>query len=141
MADRFPYAKLAHYPHLMPADVEIWERFIEAVPDAYDSVEYDVKVGNAPEFVEREEVEMHRAQRPLYQRKIDVVGFKGDQIDIIEIGPRAGTNKIGQVVGYRVLYVRDFAPSVTPKAIVLTDDTTDDVLDVAKAQEVFIMVV
>ena len=125
----------------MPADVALWERFIEQFPDAYDKVSYDVKIGTVPTMVtEHEDISM-QGQAPLYQRKIDVVGYKADQIDIIEIGPKAGTNKLGQVVGYHELYKRDFNPSVEPKKVVLTDATSVDLAHVAYTMGVLIVVV
>jgi hypothetical protein len=141
MQETFPYTKLASYPHMMPFDVAIWERFIEQFPDMYDHVSYDVKVGSIPEFVKNEPDVTHQAQAPLYQRKIDVVGYKADQIDIIEIKPRAGTSALGQVVGYKLLYQRDFTPPVEPKAIVLTDHADDDLGHVAASMGVQVVVV
>lgn len=126
---------------MMPADVAIWERFIAKFPDMYDQVEYDVKVGAVPEFVAQDPDLVHRAQAPLYQRKIDVVAYKGGQIDIIELKPRASMSTLGQVLGYKELYLRDIKPNVEPKAIVITDEADADFGHVAASMGVFIVVV
>ncbi len=126
---------------MMPEDVAIWERFIEQFPDAYDSVQYDVKVGGAPDFVKDHPDEAARGQVPLYQRKIDVVGFKSEQIDIIELKPRAGTSALGQVNGYRHLYMKDFSPPETPKAIVITDTLLQDMGELSAQAGVQLVVV
>ncbi|TAK58898.1 hypothetical protein EPO14_01105 [Patescibacteria group bacterium] len=132
----YKYGKLPHYPHMMPADVAIWERFIDAFPGAYDACQYDVKVGTVPGFVEGAEHTHEQAQAPLYLRKIDVVAYKAEQIDIIELKPNASMSSIGQVNGYRILFVRDFNPPVKPKAIVITDRYDFDTAHAAAEQDV-----
>lgn len=121
MLDFFPYKKLTSYPHMMPEDVAIWERFIEKFPDAYDKVQYDLNVGKIPSFITDEPEEAQRKQAILYQRKIDVVGFKGTDIDVVELKPRAGTSSLGQVKGYVQLYIRDVNQASRPKPVVITD--------------------
>lgn len=141
MAERFPFEKRNWYPHMMPEDVAIWERFIEQFPDAYDSVEYDVKVGSVPEFVAGHDDPAMRAQAALYMRKIDVVGYKADQIDLIELKPNAGTSSLGQILGYKHLFIRDFMPPEDPKAIVITNAVRPDTGEIAHSMGVTMIVV
>lgn len=140
MPEKYKYEKRSYYPHMMPADVAIWERFIEKFPDMYDEVSYDVKVGNPPEFNTVVNEETGGDILDLYKLKIDVIGYKDNQIDIIEIGPRAGANKVGQVKRYRYFFVKEFTPSVTPKAIVLTDMTDQNTIEFAEVEGVFIAI-
>lgn len=141
MTDIYPFAKRYWYPHMMPEDVAIWQRFIEAYPDAYDTVAYDVKVGEVPDFVAGHEDEAMQAQGPLYQRKIDVVGYKGDQIDIIELKPRASTSAFGQVNAYRHLFELEYSPPEKPRAIVMTDQLLPQMEMLAAAAGVEMIVV
>lgn len=136
-----PYGKRSYYPHMAEQDAPIWERFMVAFPDMYDVVAYDVKVGRVPDFVANDPDEAQRAQAPLYQRKIDVVGRKDAQIDLIEVKPVATTATVGQIVGYRHLFMRDFLPAVQPKAIIVAGATDPDTIEVAAAQGVVIVVV
>lgn len=137
----YEYKKQGWYPHMMPRDVEIWERFLRFFPDMYDTVQYDVEVGTVPGFVE----DIHMAEGvnmgSLYKRKIDVVGFKTDQIDVIEVKPRASTGAIGQVKAYRDLYVRDYNPRVTPKCIIVTNVMLPDMNELAAREGVLLVVV
>ena len=136
-----PYQKLNWYPHMMPADVAIWERFIEKYPEEYESVEYDVKVGTVPDFVKEHPETAMQDEAALYQRKIDVVGHNGPILDIIELKPNAGMSTIGQVKGYVALYKRDIGGTKTPKGKIITDRIDPDVLEVAKMEGVEIVVV
>lgn len=141
MADVMPFGKRNWYPHMMPEDVAIWERFIEQFPDAYDHCQYDVLVGKAPDFVVNNPDPAMQKQANLYQYRIDVVGFKGDQIDIIELKPRAGTAVLGQINGYRHLYMRDYLPPETPKAVVITNELRPEMLELASVAGVTLVVV
>lgn len=126
MPEKYTFGKRYNYPHMMPYDVAIWERFIEKNPDAYDFVSYDVKVGSTPAFdtVVNQDTGGHADN--LYKRKIDVVGYKGDSIDIIELKPKAGTSAIGQVKGYTKLYTREYTPPVEVGAVLITDQMLPD---------------
>ena len=141
IAEPFPFEKRNWYPHMMPADVLIWERFISLHHAAYDWVEYDVKVGSVPDFVKDDPDPSIKKQAPLYERKIDVVGHLGREIDIIELKPRAGMSTLGQVKGYVALYKRDIEPSAKLNALIITDELMPDMAELAKVERVGIIVV
>ena len=136
-----PYELLPKYPHLKPADKIIWERFILAFPKQYDFVEYDVPVGSPPPFSTVVNPETGGDDLKLYKRKIDVVGYKGKQIDIIELKPHADTSALGQAKGYRTLYVRDYKPSAEVRAVVITDLIQRDMDELAEAEGVILVAV
>jgi len=141
MPETFPFEKRHKYPHMMPYDVAIWERFIEQFPDAYDHVQYDVKVGSAPEHDTIVNLETMGDSINLYKKKIDVIGYKGDQIDIIELKPNAGASALGQVRSYGVLYTKEFNPPITPKLVVITDTLKTDMGILAHDMGVQVVVV
>ena len=139
--ESFPYELRSWYPHMKPNDKEIWDRFIVNNPSAYDYCQYDVLVGSDPAFDTTVTPETGGDAWKLYQKKIDVVGFKGERIDLIELKPRAGAAAIGQVLMYRKLYKKDYSPPTQPKCIIITDDVKTDTLEFAKEQGVSIIVV
>ena len=141
MEEYFDYAIRYWYPHMAPADRTIWERFIKLYPKAYDKVQYDVKLGTIPDFVKDHTDAVMQAEASLYQKKIDVIGYAGERIDIIELKPRAAFSAIGQVKGYVSLYLRDHTPPTTPNAVIITDALLPDVEHVASEQSVKIIVV
>lgn len=121
MVELFKYELSHWYPHMKPRDIEIWERFIQAYPDAYTQCQYDFHVGDAPEFDTAVEGIDNANQHMLYQLKIDVVGYKSSGIDIIEVKPDAGPSSIGQVQGYRTLYVRDEKPTQNVGVVIVSN--------------------
>ena len=139
--ETFPFEKRYKYAHMKPADIELWERFIKEFPEMYDSVQYDVPVGEGPMFDTLITEETGAHDERLYKRKIDVVGFKKDEIDIIEVKPKAGSSAIGQVLMYRNLYTKDYKPPKYPKCVIITDTISNDVADFATEAEVQMVVV
>ena len=107
MEGRFKYKLLSKYPHMKPADVEVWEKFIIAHPDFFDTVDYDFRVGEGANFLPTGEKTPDERENWLYQRKIDVVGYKSLNIWIIEIKPIADMFALGQIIVYRDLCIKE----------------------------------
>ncbi len=122
MLDFVPFELRYKYPHMMPLDVAIWERFIRENPAAFEEVAYDVAVGEGTPHDTIVNSETGGDINRLYQRKIDVVAKAGDQLFIIEVKPRASTAAIGQVKGYARLFKRDFPALPEPRPMILTDE-------------------
>jgi len=141
MRGAYPYKKLSWFPDLSHIEAEIWGRFIDAFPDMYDSVDYCFHVGTIPPMVAAHPDSSMRAEKFLYQYEIDVVGYKGDQVDIIELKHAATMRALGQVNGYRELHMRDFPSSVIPKPVVITDVLMPDMGHLAFAAGVQLVVV
>lgn len=139
--ETFPYEKRYWYPHMKPNDVALWERFIYLYPDDYDFCQYDVLVGSDPDFDTTVSPDTGGDAWKLYQKKIDVVAFKGDRIDIIELKPRAGASAVGQVLMYKKLYIKDYTPPSRPRCIIITDDVKTDTLEFARENGVRIITV
>lgn len=141
MVEVFKYELSHWYPHMKPRDIEIWERFIKAYPDAYIDCQYDFHVGDAPAFDTAVEGIDNANQHMLYQLKIDVVGRKSSGLDIIEVKPDAGPSSIGQVQGYRALYVRDERPAVNVGTVIITDNEKPNMRYLCSAQGVTLYIV
>lgn len=142
MADTFyKYEKRYNYPHMKPRDVEIWERFIAKYPDAYDTCQYDFAVGDVPPFMEQRSSREGQAMKELYKSKIDVLGFKGDTIDLIEVKPEAGASSIGQLLGYVSLYKRDVNPTLPVRPVIVTDTLRTNMDYLTKEQGVTLIIV
>lgn len=138
---KYKYEKLSWFPDLSQIEARIWERFIEQFPDMYDSVDYCFHLGTIPEHVLAHPEHSMRLEAPLYQYEIDVVGYKGDQVDIIELKHWATMRALGQVNGYRHLWQRDIDPTSNPKAVVITDLLTPDMDHLAFQADVQLVVV
>ena len=100
MKGLYAYEQRPTFPHMGPEDVLVWRRFIDVNPGKYTTVDYDIKIGTVPAFVSRDEAGIGGNIANLYLRKIDVVGFVDDFVDIIEVKPKANFSTVGQILGY-----------------------------------------
>ena len=108
MRGKFPFEIQSWYPHMKPADVHLWEKFIRANAGFFDSVDYDFPIGRGPDWLDVEGDELAKKQEILYKKKVDVVGYIGDIVWLIEVKPQAGSNALGQILSYEILFNDDF---------------------------------
>lgn len=113
MAERFP--------HMYGAESEIWRRWLKKYRRTNERYEYDVHVGRL--WPEHEVIpeKWRRGAASVYQKRIDVVGFRPDTITIYEVKPHAGLGALGQILGYLSLYEEDFAPSQELRGAIVTE--------------------
>lgn len=136
MRGPFPYKLLPKYPHMKPADVAIWERFIQKFPDEYDSVDYDVAVGTGQRHEGAADVAIVDGFELLTKKKIDVVGYKGQTVHIIEVKPNAGPSALGQAKSYELLYKRDIDQVSPTRTRLITNIVSADMPHLSDWMEV-----
>jgi hypothetical protein len=141
MVDFFEYKKGFWYPHMKPRDVAIWERYIDKFPEHYERCQYDFGIGDIPDFIANASSKEGQAMQELYRLKIDVLGYKGDTIDLIEVKPEAGASTIGQLIGYVALYERDVRPTQKVRPVIITDVIKPNMEFFASQQGVTLVVV
>jgi hypothetical protein len=112
---------------MLASDIPIWIRFIEKYPDFFDSVDYDIHVGHGVTTPPETEPKMAKMMKQLTQKRIDVVGYKEDQIWLIETKLYAGVGAIGQILSYHTLYKEQFNPSKKIVLAIITDRAQADI--------------
>lgn len=119
MQGKFPFEIRTFYPHMMPHDVHIWEKYVRANPGLFLSCDYDVPIGPTPDWLDDELDAEQGRQGFLYRKKIDVVAYAADYVALIEVKPSAGSSALGQILGYQVLFKQDFpnAPRTVPMVV------------------------
>ena len=123
----FDPIKLRKYPHMFVHDIAIWERFLDEHGKDFTGFSYDIKVGTGTTLPKKTPEEYRRMADILSRYRIDAVGFKANQIEIIEVKPEASTVAIGQVITYVDLYRRDYNPTVTIVGAIVTDRHLPDI--------------
>jgi hypothetical protein len=115
------------YPHLLPAEVRIWDRWMSQHKDEFIDFEYDVHVGEGIEIRPEWGDEIARMAKLLTQKRIDAVGYKPSEIWIFEVKPHAGLSALGQLIGYRDLYQKKYFPTVPIRLAVVCETIDPDV--------------
>jgi len=141
MPGRLPYVKRRFYPHMVGDEIEIWGRFVDMFPNRFDSVDYDFRVGEGT-VIEGGDMDSYvRMAVMLSQKRIDVIGWVGDIPTIIEVKRRVGLSTLGQVLGYRVLFLKDFKHFGFPDLLVVCAAISPDDHYVLKENKVQVEVV
>lgn len=135
------YIPLTKYPHMRPADIEIWERFLTRFPHRFLNVIYDCAVGErvVTDAPVEEKTKINYAD--LCQWRIDVVATDGLAIYIIEVKPFANAKAVGQVDCYRDCFIDEGKPALPVKAIIITDRLHPNIVNTAAKNDVEIWVV
>lgn len=141
MREIFPYKVRTKYPHMSVADTAIWNRFIAKFPDAYERVQYDYHVGDAPPFNTLTDEDEDQNQDMLYRLRIDAIGHNGNTLDIIEIKPNAGPACIGQVKSYKTLFERDEEYNGSVRPVIITDVLKPNMDFLCEAENVKLIIV
>ena len=128
MSGRFPYGIKLKYTHMMGDDIPIWERFILRNPKYFNTVDYDFRVGSGMALQPGWDTNFKRMAKMITQKRIDVLGWRGDNPTIVEVKKRAGLSTLGQVLGYRTLFIRDFPHLGKPDLLVVTESADSDIL-------------
>lgn len=121
MQGKYPFVIQSYYPHMKPADIHIWEKFIRANAGFFDSVDYDVPVGEVPEWMDTENDPHAQGQAILYKKKIDVVAYRPGEIWLIELKPFAGSSALGQILTYDILFKRKHQGAEVIRPCVITN--------------------
>ena len=132
------YKQLAKYPHLGPEDAKIWDTFIQNNPEYFESVEYDLRVGEGRDYSEHPDDQYKADMIHLSKKRIDVVGFRLNEIYIIELKPNANMSAIGQVVGLTKLYQAENKTTRKIYPVIITDEILPDMANLCGQMGVLI---
>jgi len=120
-----------HYKHMLPRDTELWNHFLEQHGGYFDRFIYDEHVGEGVGDIYGYEPWVAQLAKSLTQKRIDAVGYRGGEVWLFEIKPKAGLAALGQIIAYEALWeTGGRLPHVYRKAIV-TDRTDGDIKTVA----------
>jgi len=113
---------------MMPEDAPVWRGYL-AVHEGEDvTYEYDVKVGTPIDGLGDMPEPFAANAELLSKKRIDVVAETPDAIFIIEIKDEASWSAIGQALGYRLLYTRDFEPEKPVVPVVVARTFSPDLI-------------
>ena len=115
------------YPHLMPLEVPIWERFLAEYGFLFTRLTYDVHVGEGAPISEDATPGEVRQIQAITRKRIDVVGETKDELWIIEVKPRAGHAAAGALLNYRRLYRREYHSLKPVRLVVVCERVEWDV--------------
>ena len=141
MSGRFRYEKRIKYPHFLQEDILVWERFMIKFPERFETVDYDFRVGQGAVIPGENESQWKRMVTMLSQKRIDVLAWVDNQPTIIEVKTRVGLSALGQVLGYKTLFMKYFKNFPDPEMLIVCEKISPDDLDVLEGNNIPVEVV
>jgi hypothetical protein len=139
--ERVKYEKRYWYDNMKPNETLLWERFLDKYPGAYDEVVYNLKIGEGAEIPDGTEENLARGFKELTQLKIDVVGFKGDRTDLIELKPEPRASVLTQLKGYQKLFARTIKPVIKTNLVMVTYAISPDMETILEGEGIDVIIV
>ena len=130
MPGKYNYEHMRKYPHMIGEDTEAWNRFILKWPNRFDTVDYDIHVGHGAKIFSIEDKKSQAYWTQLTKKRIDVIGYKDTIVTIIEVKKRVGLYTLGQILGYRFLYLREHPEQKSVRTLIICANIDQDDMDV-----------
>jgi hypothetical protein len=110
---------MLQYPGLLPAESAIFNAWAQANPNAFDSVDFNVRVG--PGFDPGPSWTPAQRQNAILntQWRIDAVGWLKGYPTLIEVKYRAGTTALGALLGYRHHFTAQYPQFPSPPLMLI----------------------
>lgn len=124
--ETFPLQQLRKYPHMLPADAQLWTRYLETNPFPAAHVRYDVHVGTPAPVPEGTGPNYARMIQALSTKRIDALVILPDKTLVVEVKPHAGATAVGQALCYALLYRQENPLIAPPTPTILTDTAQPD---------------
>jgi hypothetical protein len=104
------------YPHLMPLDVAIWDRFLSEFGKDFLGFQYDILLGTGAAPLDNMSADDKLLLYALTVKRADVLMIQSDKLWLVELKPRLGMAAVGQLVSYKYLWERQYGyhPPVLP---------------------------
>src|SRR5262245_17629241 len=112
------------FPGMPVLESNLTRAWIRAYGLKYDRMEFNVRLGKGRPPVDGLLPEIQRQNTLLSQLRADIIAWYGPAVDIIEVKDRARFNALGQLKGYRALWVDD-NPSTPVHELIVVAQTID----------------
>lgn len=116
------------YPHLLPRDVIVWERFLEDHRRSFNYFDYDIRVGEGRPAPSLPTAGLRKMATDLSQRRIDAVGHFDGTRTVIEITHTLGLKAIGQIQSYPILYRTKYPGDYKLNTLLVADVIESDMI-------------
>lgn len=116
------------FTHMGPGDKAIWRAYLVAGGFQFAPFTYDLRVGDGADLGPNPDELSRSIAAALTRKRIDVLYFVNDAPTIVEVKQRAGLTAIGQLLGYRKLYMMSFPDQPEPRLVLVTDVLQPDMI-------------
>jgi hypothetical protein len=125
-----------HLPGMTPEESAIARAWLEAHAAEFDSAEFNVRLGQGIEPQPDWDESTRRFAAASTTKRADVIARRGVDVTIVEVKVRAGLSALGQVLGYRDLWLTQNPGTAVTALVVAASAAEPDVQSVLQQQGV-----
>lgn len=120
-------------PHMLNPDIPVWFRFLEIYGMFFNKLYYDSLIGAVLLTPLQEQDPIMRMWRQNTARRTDAITELDNEVWIIEVADDPGLRSIGQLLAYRVLWIRDPVILKPEKLVLVAETIEENLLDAASS--------
>lgn len=129
------------WPPAMPyGDRQVWRDFLERRGVEWPQYAYDVELHGGPAPIASSDPVMARTWQRLTAKRVDAVGMRAGRATLFEVRHNAAWQSVGQLIGYRDLWPRDFPELELEAAVIVTDAMDPQIRAIAERQLLAVIV-
>lgn len=129
------------YPHMMPEEITVWERYLDQYQPAFDSVTYDMKVGTPTLLPDETPDNIKDMSDNLTTKRIDAVAWIAGRPLVIEIKTIVGMKALGQAITYPILLAELLQANELPDVLVIGETAVPDMERIFAMMEIPLVLV
>lgn len=127
-ASNLPPEVRRRFGSLLPREVLVLVAWLKLHEAEYDRWQFDVRIGKGfdpgPGFTE----DIRRMAVLNSQKRMDALGWQGQQATIVEVKERASLGAVGQLVGYKALFQQEHPDLPAPLLVLVAMRADADLL-------------
>jgi hypothetical protein len=129
------------YPGMPALESSIARAWIRQYAAKYDRLDFNVRLGKGRAPIDGLMPEIAAQNTLVSQLRADIIAWYAGSVDIIEVKDRARFNAMGQLKGYRALWVADFPSTPVANLIVVGQSIDPDAETAFKAENINYVIV
>lgn len=122
------------YPGMSYVESEITRAWLNRRGAEYDEIRFNVRMGAGVDPGQEYAPEIRVMAEKLTQKRADIVGRAGDQVDLVEVKVRIAFPVIGQLIGYRALWQRDHPELPVRRLLAIGRSVVPDAAEIIEGQ-------
>lgn len=115
-------------------DFDVWRVFLAQRGAEWSDYAYDVELDRSGPAVTVDDPALRRMWTRLIAKRVDVVALRAGGATLIEVRTKAAWQSVGQLIGYRELWPRDYPGVPLEAALLVTDEIDPAIRAVAEGQ-------
>ena len=122
------------YPGMSYVESEITRAWLNRRGADYDEIRFNVRMGAGVDPGEEYQDNIRRMAELVTQKRADILGRVGGQVDLVEVKVRSAFGAMGQLLGYRELWMREHPELPVRRLIAIGRSVVQDAAEIIEGK-------